>query len=68
MSNLDTLRNPNETTEMVITSRVFAGASPSEPRGLSDAFTTEEIEAIADNPAAGQWRDRAIDILDGVDR
>lgn len=66
MTSLDTLRDPNETTEMSITSRVFAGASPSELRGLSDVFTTEEIEAIADNPAAGQWRDRAIDYLDGL--
>lgn len=65
---LDTLRDPNETTELSIRERVFAGASVREPRGLTDAFTLDEIAAIAENPAAGVWRDRAIDILDGVDR
>lgn len=58
-----TLRNPNETTEQSITARVFAGAGVNEPRGLTDAFSPEEIWAIAHNPGAGKWRDRAADIL-----
>jgi hypothetical protein len=52
-------------TESQITRRVFRGASPSEPRGLSDAFSEAQIRAIASNPHAGQWRDRAVDYLAG---
>lgn len=66
MTNTD-LRNPNETTEATITRLVFEGARPSELRGLSDVFDVDQIRAIADNPRAGQWRDRAVDYLDTLD-
>ncbi len=58
-----TLSNPNETTEASITARVFAGAGVSEMRGLTDAYTDDQIAMIAHNPGAGRWRDRAIDYL-----
>jgi len=43
-------------TESEIKAAVFRGASPSELRGLSDAFSFEGIQAIASNPNAGSWR------------
>ena len=39
-----------------ITAAIFRGASPSELRGLSDAFSLEGIQAIASNEHAGDWR------------
>ena len=57
------LRDPRETTELTITGEVFRGANAYEYRGLSDAFTRDQIAAIADNPGAGDWRWRAMDAL-----
>jgi hypothetical protein len=55
-------------TEREITRRVFAGASVSEPRGLSDVFSTAELAAIASSPDAGFWRWHAVSVLDAMDR
>lgn len=56
-------------TEREIYQALFAGASPSEPRGLTDAFTDEAILAMVrrdDLPFT--LRGWAIDTLDALDR
>ena len=52
-----------EMSEVAITRRVFRGESPSH-RGLTDAFSLAEIQAIAGNKRAGMWRWAAIWLLD----
>lgn len=63
VTKIDILRNPDKTTELTITREVFKGATTYEYRGLTDAYTDEEIRAIAENPAAGSWRWYAAEYL-----
>lgn len=50
-------RGPGTMTEEAISRHVFPSyVAPSVLRGLSDAFSPAEIDAIAGNDAAGRWR------------
>lgn len=52
--------NASTLTEREISRLVFEDASVSELRGLSDAFSLEQIKQIADNNDAGIYRGHAM--------
>ncbi len=53
--------------EFEITLEVFKGAGTYEFRGLTDAFSEEEISQIASNEHAGEWRWHACSYLAALD-
>lgn len=50
-----------------ITLEVFKGAGSYEYRGLTDAFSDEEIQQISSNEHAGDWRWHACEYLMALD-
>lgn len=53
--------------ELEIALEIFKGAGAYEYRGLTDAFSDEEIGIIASNEHAGEWRWHACSYLAALD-
>ncbi len=62
-ANVDT----SELIEHEISKLVFEDAEVNELRGLSDVFSLEQIQKIAENKSAGHYRDNAMYMLANED-